>query len=304
MTFASRTARAALLCAALAAAGAASAPGEGVSWFTDYGAARREAHDRNLPLVIDFSTDNCVYCRKLESVTFRDPAVVKLVKEHYVALHLHVGAGGGKEAAGLAQTLGVQGFPTLIFADPNGKVVSRQDGYMEPAEFSQTAQRVLASLPPSADPGVQQAVRLTAPPSDDTAPNGERAKHAGRLLALAEADYRDRHFLSCLERCQALRTEYAELGEAAEARRMEDMIRTDPEVLRQACDNLTDRLGEMYLELADGFLRKEQPQKAALCLEWVMQACPGTPQAEAAKGRLAQIHERVARPAEAAKTLP
>ena len=85
---------------------------------------------------------------------------------------------------------------------------------------------------------------------------------------------------------------------------MEDKIRTDPEVLRQACDNLTDRLGEMYLELADGFLRKEQPQKAALCLEWVVQACPGTPQAEAAKGRLAQIHERAARPAEAAKTAP
>lgn len=303
MTFASCTARAALLGAALAVAAAASAPGEGVSWFTDYAAARREAHDRNLPLVIDFSTDNCLYCRKLESVTFRDPAVVKLVKEHYVALHLHVGAGGAKEAAGLAQTLGVQGFPTLIFADPNGKVISRQDGFMEPAEFTRTAQLVLASLPPPTDPAVQQAVRLTAP-SEDPSTNGERAKHAGRLLALAEADYRDQHFLSCLERCQALRTEYAELGEAAEARRMEDKIRTDPEVLRQACDNLTDRLGEMYLELADGFLRKEQPQKAALCLEWVMQACPGTPQAEAAKGRLAQIHERVSRPAEAAKGAP
>ena len=303
MTFASCTAPAALLSAALAAA-AASAPGEGVSWFTDYAAARREAHDRNLPLVIDFSTDNCVYCRKLESVTFRDPAVVKLVKEHYVALHLHVGAGGGKEAAGLAQTLGVKGFPTLIFADPNGKVISRQDGYLEPAEFARTAQHVVASLPSPTDPAVRQAVGLTAPPSEDPSSNGERAKQAGRLLALAEADYRDQHFLSCLERCQALRVEYAELAAAAEARRMEDKIRTDPEVLRQACDNLTDRLGEMYLELADGFLHKEQPQKAALCLEWVVQACPGTPQAEAAKGRLAQIHERVARPAEAAKTTP
>ncbi len=303
MTFASCTARAALLCAALAAARAGSAE-EAVPWLTDYAAARREAHDRNLPLVIDFSTDNCVYCRKLESVTFRDPAVVKLVKEHYVALHLHVGAGGGKEAAGLAQALGVQGFPTLIFADANGKVLFRQAGFVEPAEFARTAQQVLAGLPPPTDPAVRQAARLTAPPSEDPSSNGERAKHAGRLLALAEADYRDQHFLSCLERCQALRTEYAELAEAAEARRMEDRIRTDPEVLRQACDNLTDRLGEMYLELADDFLRKEQPRKAALCLEWVVQACPGTAQAEAAKGRLAKIHELTARPAEAAKSAP
>lgn len=297
MTLPSHPARAALLCAGLLALGASSAPGDGVAWLTDYSVARREAHDKNRPLVIDFSTDNCIYCRKLETITFRDPAVVQLVGDHFVALHLHVGAGGGPQAASLAQTLGIQGYPTLIFADPNGKVVGRQDGYVEPAEFSQTAQRVLASLPP-ADAGVQQAVRLTAPPSSEpVAPNAERARRAGQLLALAQADFRDQHYLGCLERCQGLRTDYPDLPEGAEAQRMEDRIRTDPEVLRLACDNLTDRLGAMYLDLAEAFLKKEQPQKAILCLEWVVQACPGTPQAETAKGRLAQVRERVAKAA-------
>ena len=57
----------------------------------------------------------------------------------------------------------------------------------------------------------------------------------------------------------------------------------------------------MYIELADAFVLKDQPARAILCLEWVAQACPGTPQAETAKGRLARDqkpgpHRRGVRP--------
>ena len=88
-----------------------------------------------------------------------------------------------------------------------------------------------------------------------------------------------------------MRADFADLPEGAEAQRLEEKIHADPDQLRSACDNLTDRLGEMYLDLADSFLRKEQPQKAMLCLEWVVQACPGTPQAETVRGRLAQLNK-------------
>jgi hypothetical protein len=48
----------------------------------------------------------------------------------------------------------------------------------------------------------------------------------------------------------------------------------------------------MYLDMAEALMLKNDPQRAALCLEWVVQARPGTPQAEAAKARLTQIKER------------
>lgn len=276
-----------LPCAALLAA-ALTAPvhAEGVTWLTDYNTARQAAHDRNLPLVIDFSTKDCVWCRKLEATTFRDPAVVKLLGGHFIAVHLD-----GDKDAYLARTLGITGYPTLVFADPAGKIVARKDGYMDPDEFARQLDHVLAGLQP-ADPAVQPAVNLSAPPAPDAGAGSERSRHAGLLLALAKADYREQRYLGCLERCKSLTSDFADLPEAADARRLEEQIHGNPDQLRAACENLTDRLGAMYLDLADAFLRKDDAKRAAICLEWVAQACPGTPQAETAKARLAQIKDR------------
>ena len=283
MTLASHSCRAAVLCAGVIALAAAPVRGQGVSWLTDYNAARREAADKKLPIVIDFSTKDCHWCRVLETTTFRDPAVVQVLSRRFIALHLD-----GEKDAALAQHFNppIQSYPTLIFADSDGNVLERQEGYVKPAEFSKLLDQVLAGLQP-VDAGVQQAVHTTAPPDD--AANAERGRRAGQLLSLAQADFREQRFLGCLERCRTLKADYGDLPEASEAIRLETRIRSDPEELRQACDKLTDRLGDMYIDLADAFVRKDQPARAILCLEWVVQACPGTPQAETAKGRLAQI---------------
>ncbi len=154
MTFLSR-----LSVVVVVALAAAPVHAQGLNWLSDYNAARREAHDKNLPLVIDFSTKTCHWCRQLEATTFRDPTVVRLLGEHFVALRLD-----GEQDAELAQALGVTGYPTLIFADPNGKVLGKQDGYIKAAEFTQILQRTLASVPPPrVDPGLRQARCTSAP---------------------------------------------------------------------------------------------------------------------------------------------
>jgi thioredoxin-related protein len=279
MTFPSRLSLTVVLALA-----AAPVHAEGIIWLTDYNVARRDAHNKNLPLVIDFSTKNCHYCRQLEATTFRDAAVVKLLSEHFVALRLD-----GEKDAGLAQSLGISGYPTLIFADPDGKVLGKQEGYVKAAEFTQIAQRALASVPPRVDPGVRQAVHVSAPPPEKLNVDMERTRNAGQLLSLARADYHEQRFLGCLERCKALSADYSDLPEGAEAKQLETKIRSDPKVLGAACDSMTDRLGAMYLDMAEALMLKNEPQRAALCLEWVVQARPGTPQAETAKTRLAQI---------------
>jgi thioredoxin-related protein len=279
MTFPSRLSLTVVLALA-----AAPVHAEGIIWLTDYNVARRDAHNKNLPLVIDFSTKNCHYCRQLEATTFRDAAVVKLLSEHFVALRLD-----GEKDAGLAQSLGISGYPTLIFADPDGKVLGKQEGYVKAAEFTQIAQRALASVPPRVDPGVRQAVHVSAPPPEKLNVDMERTRNAGQLLSLARADYHEQRFLGCLERCKALSADDSDLPEGAEAKQLETKIRSDPKVLGAACDSMTDRLGAMYLDMAEALMLKNEPQRAALCLEWVVQARPGTPQAETAKTRLAQI---------------
>src|SRR5579863_2563977 len=69
-----------LLCAAASA--------EEVAWRSDYNAARQEAKDKKRPILLDFTTENCFWCNKLESTTYRDPAVLKLMNEHFVPLKL------------------------------------------------------------------------------------------------------------------------------------------------------------------------------------------------------------------------
>ncbi len=270
--------------AVLLALAAAPVHAQEIVWLNNYNTARREAHDKNLPLVIDFSTQNCHWCRQLEATTFRDPAVVRLLSEHFVALRLD-----GEKDANIAQSLGINAYPTLVFADPNGKILGKQDGYVKAAEFTQIAQHALALLPPRVDPGLRRAVHTSAPLTDPIDKGAVRTKSAGQLLSLAEADYHDQRFLGCLECCRTLTTEYSDLPEGAEAQRLEAKIRRDPNVLGAACESLTDQLGDMYLDMAEALILKNDPQRAALCLEWVVQARPGTPQAEAAKTRLTQI---------------
>ena len=63
-----------------------------------------------------------------------------------------------------------------------------------------------------------------------------------------------------------------------------------------ACDQLSDRLGVLYLALADTCLKKGQPQQAVHYLERVVQTYPTSRHAEAAQVRLSQIQGRPTTP--------
>src|SRR5258707_7308191 len=57
-----------------------------IAWRTDYNAARKEAQDKGLPLLLVVGTEECFYCRKLETNTFRDVGVASQISGNFVAL--------------------------------------------------------------------------------------------------------------------------------------------------------------------------------------------------------------------------
>jgi hypothetical protein len=63
----------------------------------------------------------------------------------------------------------------------------------------------------------------------------------------------------------------------------------DPEQLQQACTVLEDSLAAIYLELAESWFRKGQPQHATAALKKILRVCPETRQAQVALDRLQQI---------------
>src|SRR5437764_368805 len=87
-----------------------------VRWRTEYNAARKEAADKGLPLVLDFGTPSCFWCRKLDESTFSDPNVAQLMNEKYVPLKIDA-----EREHGLVQALRITAYPTVILAASDGK---------------------------------------------------------------------------------------------------------------------------------------------------------------------------------------
>src|SRR5438445_6189077 len=93
-----------------------SAIGQEVQWRHDYNAAGQEAHARKRPILIDFGTESCFWCKRLDASTFRDAQVVKLLNEKFIPLKIDA-----QRDAPLADALHIQSYPTLVFADPDGR---------------------------------------------------------------------------------------------------------------------------------------------------------------------------------------
>lgn len=116
-----------------------------------------------------------------------------------------------------------------------------------------------------------------------------RSDRARDLIAQARDDFRGGHFADCLERCEQLADKYPDLPEAAEAAQLAGQVKSDPERLSAACEQLNDRTAVTYLTLAEAWAKKGQPAEAAACLEKAARVAPNSRHAEAAQVRLAKL---------------
>jgi hypothetical protein len=122
-----------------------------------------------------------------------------------------------------------------------------------------------------------------------TPTENSRSRVAQELLDQAREDYQRRQYLSCLDRCENLLANYADLNEGEQASKLAAEIKSNPELAKQACDQMGERLTTLYLSLAETWLKKGQPQQAICFLERIIQTFPSTRNAEIAQVRLAQI---------------
>jgi outer membrane protein assembly factor BamD (BamD/ComL family) len=112
---------------------------------------------------------------------------------------------------------------------------------------------------------------------------------AKEVLALIKQDYKSSNFLSCLDRYEYMTATFTEAMETQEAGIIIAEIKSNPEWMKTACEQMGDKLANLYLSLADSWTKKGQPQQAIYYLEKTLQTFPGTKYAEAAQVRLAQL---------------
>ena len=119
-----------------------SARAEDVDWRSDYSAARKEAADKGRPILVDFGFEGCAFCRKLDATTFHDADVVKRLNEHFIAIRIDI----EKDPRSFTEQLGLQKYPTVIFATPDGHLLGTVEGYQEPGPFQANLDRVIDLL--------------------------------------------------------------------------------------------------------------------------------------------------------------
>jgi thiol:disulfide interchange protein DsbD len=107
-------------------------------WFKgDFSEARVEAGKRDTVVMIEFYADWCNWCRRLETDTFAAPAVRRQLAQ-IVALRLNA----EQEGSHLAERLGVDSYPTIVFLDPSGNEMDRILGYLPPEKFLSRVARI------------------------------------------------------------------------------------------------------------------------------------------------------------------
>ncbi|MGF1578902.1 MAG: DUF255 domain-containing protein [Gemmataceae bacterium] len=114
---------------------------EGIQWRYDYAKARKEAREKGLPLILDFGYPACIWCVRLEKLTFSDPAVSKAMNTQFIPLKINV-----HQDPTLGQKLQVTTYPTLVFADSDGRILGTMEGFKTAEPFREILKRTLARV--------------------------------------------------------------------------------------------------------------------------------------------------------------
>ena len=129
-------------------------------WFDgDFGSAAAAARERDSLLMLEFYTDWCSWCRRLDRDTFGNGEVRRQLRR-VVAVRVNA----EEEGKELARRYDVDSYPTIVFTDHDGDEIDRIIGYLPPEQFLAQAARI-----ESGDTFVSCLERLAENPADEDA---------------------------------------------------------------------------------------------------------------------------------------
>jgi thioredoxin-related protein len=112
-------------------------PARASGWSDNYKAALAEARTENKNVLLDFTgSDWCPWCIRLKKDVFDQPAFVEYADKNLLLVEVDFPQGKAlapevkKQNDQLQEQFDVQGFPTLVLLNPQGKVIKQQSGYI------------------------------------------------------------------------------------------------------------------------------------------------------------------------------
>lgn len=114
---------------------------EGLKWLK-YDEGLELAMKTEKPILVDFYTDWCRFCKKMDKETFSDNMIAEFLNENFVMVKVNAESKntvktdeGTVSERQLARTFGVRGYPTYWFLKPSGEKINYSSGYAPPERF-------------------------------------------------------------------------------------------------------------------------------------------------------------------------
>ncbi|OGU55265.1 MAG: hypothetical protein A2V66_11020 [Ignavibacteria bacterium RBG_13_36_8] len=115
--------------------------GGGIKWYS-FNEGLLIAKKQNKFMLVDFYTDWCGWCKKMDAETYKNSEIVDYITKNFIAVKLNPEKdsavdfqGKNYPAAQFAQAAGVNGYPATGFFDYNGDFLGTLPGYMDSGKF-------------------------------------------------------------------------------------------------------------------------------------------------------------------------
>ena len=112
-----------------------------LSWVK-YDKGLELAAKENKPIMVDFYTNWCKFCKKMDNETFTDGTVARYLDENFVLVKVNaesnetvITSNGNLSERQLSQSFGVRGYPAYWFLKSNGEKINNVPGYVPPDKF-------------------------------------------------------------------------------------------------------------------------------------------------------------------------
>lgn len=108
--------------------------GDGIEWIENipFADVLAEAKAVNKPIMIDFYTDWCGPCKKLDKQVWVDPAVKAFAEAGFVNVKIDCEQGEGIE---VAKAHKIFNYPSIVFLNPDGSERDRRVGFLSAPEM-------------------------------------------------------------------------------------------------------------------------------------------------------------------------
>jgi thiol:disulfide interchange protein len=106
--------------------------------------AVKQAKKEKKLVMVDYYTTWCGWCKVLDKKTYTNKAVGEYANANMVSLKIDAEKG---EGINLVRRSSIQGYPTIIFYDGEGKEVSRIVGYVDAPAFLERMKMAVSAKP-------------------------------------------------------------------------------------------------------------------------------------------------------------